>query len=94
MGQRGLQQMIHPCSCCTTADALLQCYKTCSYVHSFTGCCTEEYKAFWDCYTDRRVRALAPAFVHGWLVGSIVGWRVPWPVPDGKLRLSHPLSTV
>ena len=39
------------------AVVLLACFKTCTFGSSFTGCCTAEHKAFWECYTGRRVRA-------------------------------------
>lgn len=37
------------------ADALVACFKTCSVCSAFTGCCTEEHKTFWVCYTQERV---------------------------------------
>jgi len=37
------------------AGNLLACFKSCSFFSSFTGCCTQEHKTFWDCYTTQRV---------------------------------------
>lgn len=39
------------------AVALVACFKTCSFGSAFTGCCSEEHKQFWDCYTRERVGA-------------------------------------
>ena len=39
-----------------SADALVTCFKTCSFASSFKGCCTQEHKVFWECYTRERVR--------------------------------------
>ena len=38
------------------AVALISCFKTCGIGSAFTGCCTEEHKVFWACYTEQRVR--------------------------------------
>jgi hypothetical protein len=45
-----------PCTFPSAAVALVTCFKTCSFGSSFTGCCTQEHKAFWECYTQERVR--------------------------------------
>lgn len=51
-----------------TAAALVACFKTCTFVSSFTGCCTEEHKVFWECYTRERVgRQLEPLPRCTWL---------------------------
>ncbi len=39
-----------------SADALVACFKTCSFLSAFTGCCTAEHAAFWACYTAHRGR--------------------------------------
>ena len=37
------------------AEKLVACFKTCTFFSSFTGCCTQEHKIFWECYTANRV---------------------------------------
>ncbi|KAL4425891.1 hypothetical protein ABPG75_009907 [Micractinium tetrahymenae] len=41
-------------ACAEQHHALVTCFKTCSFGSAFTGCCTEEHKQFWDCYTRER----------------------------------------
>ncbi|KAL4855197.1 hypothetical protein ACK3TF_004186 [Chlorella vulgaris] len=41
-------------ACVEQHAALIDCFKTCNFVSSFTGCCNEEHKVFWECYTAER----------------------------------------
>lgn len=38
-----------------SSDSLIECFKSCSYLSTFKGCCKDESEAFWDCYTRTRV---------------------------------------
>ncbi|KAL4523382.1 hypothetical protein Ndes2526B_g08176 [Nannochloris sp. 'desiccata'] len=41
-------------ACVETHRTLVACFKSCSFLSSFTGCCIQEHKTFWDCYTTQR----------------------------------------
>lgn len=41
-------------ACAEQHLALVTCFKSCNLVSAFTGCCTAEHKAFWDCFTRER----------------------------------------
>ena len=55
------------------AVALVTCFKTCSFGSSFTGCCTQEHKAFWECYTQERVRRATWHRCHRRLTSGVSG---------------------
>lgn len=51
--------------------SLVACFKTCSFGSAFTGCCTEEHKQFWDCYT--RERGTNQTRLNSWLDDFFTG---------------------
>ncbi|PSC76524.1 2-Cys peroxiredoxin chloroplastic [Micractinium conductrix] len=58
-------------ACGELHNALVACYKTCGLGTTFTGCCTDEHKAFWECYT--RERGTNQTRINSWLDNIFTG---------------------